>query len=165
MPKTGYGEAQRWFRDHINYQGDECLIWPFAAPASKMTPNKKRPVFAHKGKSYGVSRAMCEENYGPPPTPKHESAHSCGNGHNGCVNPKHLRWATAQENTDDKRLHGTMLRGSQMKNSKINEDIAREMRRLYDAGLASTPQLSEMFGINPSSCWHVVARKTWRHVT
>ncbi len=50
---------------------------------------------------------MCILAHGEPPTPKHQTAHSCGKGHEGCINPRHLSWKTNQENSLDKREHGT----------------------------------------------------------
>jgi hypothetical protein len=48
-------------------------------------------------------RAMCRLIHGNPPTPKHQAAHSCGNGRRGCVHPGHLRWATDAENRAERR--------------------------------------------------------------
>lgn len=52
-----------------------------------------------------VHRLVCIRRHGPPPTDDLEAAHSCGNA--GCVNPRHIRWATRFENAADKKLHGT----------------------------------------------------------
>jgi hypothetical protein len=54
-----------------------------------------------------ATRVMCKLAHGPAPTPKHHAAHSCGKGHEACINPKHLRWATPRENAADAKLHGT----------------------------------------------------------
>lgn len=59
------------------------------------------------GRSVIVARMVCEEVNGPPPTPAHQAAHSCGKGHLGCITPQHLRWATQVENEADKLIHGT----------------------------------------------------------
>lgn len=50
---------------------------------------------------------MCILAHGEPPSPEHVAAHSCGQGHEGCVNPGHLRWATVAENIADTLKHGT----------------------------------------------------------
>lgn len=87
------------------YEGDECLIWPF----SKDRKGYGQVRFA--GKLHIVSRLACQEANGPPPTPKHEAAHSCGNGHLACATKRHLSWKTRTENMADKVMHGTSMRG------------------------------------------------------
>lgn len=97
------GEAAPFYRDVVvPYDGDECLIWPYAR-----TPAGYGVLDGHKIKV--VSRRLCEEAYGPPPTPKHHAAHSCGNGHLGCVTRRHLSWKTPKENGADRIAH-TLLR-------------------------------------------------------
>ncbi|WP_292637037.1 hypothetical protein [Mesorhizobium sp.] len=54
------------------------------------------------GKCRRVSRLVCEEVHGPPPSPDHEAAHSCDNGDLGCATKRHLSWKTPKENTADK---------------------------------------------------------------
>ena len=78
--------AQRmeWLRDHVSFEGDECLIWPFtrmSGYAGHITID---------GHQQYACRVMCGLAHGPAPTPRHETAHSCGNGVEGCINPKHL---------------------------------------------------------------------------
>lgn len=50
---------------------------------------------------------MCQKAHGDPPSPKHDAAHSCGRGHEGCVNPNHLSWKTKKQNQADRITHGT----------------------------------------------------------
>lgn len=87
------------------YEGDDCLIWPFSRNAAGYAT-----MFAKKGDTTIVSRAVCEMKRGRPPSPDHDAAHSCGKGHEGCINPHHLRWATKLENAADKFVHGTLTR-------------------------------------------------------
>lgn len=92
-----HGEPLRWLLDHVEYPEKGCLIWPFARDGKG---------YGSLGKK-GAHRRMCEIVNGPAPTPKHHAAHSCGNGHLGCVHPRHVRWATCSENQMDRFLHGT----------------------------------------------------------
>jgi hypothetical protein len=76
-----------------------CMIWTAAIN------NVERPVVGVAGNKIAlVSRLVCEETYGPPPTPKHQAAHNTLNGCVGglCVNGGHLRWATPRENLADR---------------------------------------------------------------
>jgi hypothetical protein len=78
----------------INYTGTDCLRWPFYVDRFGYARLRRLRM---KYGTISVSSAVC----GPPPTPKHEAAHSCHNGCSGCVNNKHLRWATHRDNSAD----------------------------------------------------------------
>lgn len=96
-PRTAYRVAQTYFYDVvIPYPGDECLFWPFARSA-----NGYGSLHWH-GREEGTHRLACMFAHGPAPEGRNYAAHSCGNGHLGCVNPRHLRWATQKENMLDK---------------------------------------------------------------
>lgn len=100
--RTPPGEPERFYRQVVlPYDGDECLLWPYAALSSGYA------TLHLNGRAQIVSRLVCEETYGPPPTRHHEAAHRCGKGHLGCVTRSHLRWATPTENQADKLLSGT----------------------------------------------------------
>jgi hypothetical protein len=95
----------------IEYKEDDCLIWPFGTnPSGHAVLNRLEKI---NGSRY-VSRYICEKVYGPAPTKFHEAAHSNGNEaclSAACINPKHLRWATHQENIFDIIKHGTGIIG------------------------------------------------------
>ncbi len=94
-------ELQRFLYDvALNYFGDECLVWPYT---------KNGVGYGQIRQGYQkllVHRIICEQINGPAPSPKHEVAHNCGNGHLGCCAPNHLRWATRVENRADIKIHG-----------------------------------------------------------
>jgi hypothetical protein len=96
------GEADAYFRDVVMaYEGDDCIRWPF---------QNTRPMLRRNGKHSFVSRLVCIEHRGPPPSPVHQAAHSCKNG-DFCITKAHLSWKTPKENSADKNIHGTMARG------------------------------------------------------
>lgn len=96
-----WGEAQRWVMEvALVYKGDECLTWPFG----KGHGYGRMSV---KGKATNAHAHILECDAGPKPTPEHEACHSCGNGHLGCVNRKHLYWGTRADNVQDAIRHGT----------------------------------------------------------
>lgn len=90
------------------------------------------PMIACFGSSSrGAHRYVCIASHGEPPKGKNEAAHICGKGRQGCVNPRHLHWASRAEN----HAEGAKLRGSGVaplyRTSKIpNHDIQtiRSMR-------------------------------------
>jgi len=112
---TERGKPQEWIRSHANYAGDECLKWPFA------TSGTGYGALSWNGQIITANRAMCIEAHGEPPLQGMDSAHSCGNGHLGCVNPNHLRWATRSENIEDAFKHGRRVRAKKLWLSGIGE--------------------------------------------
>lgn len=105
-PSTkGSGKSFRWLMEHVNHQGDSCLIWPFGADR-----RVNRGQLGHNGKQYWAHRLMCEMAHGAPPTQRHQATHNCGKGHYRCVNPRHLEWKTNGQNQLDRAVNGNALR-------------------------------------------------------
>lgn len=96
---------------------DECVPWPYAKRGAG------RGAIQWDGKTQKVHRVMCEQVNGRPPSDKHHAAHECGNGHLGCINPKHLAWKLPKENEADKRRHGTLRQ-------KLSDADVRRIREL-----------------------------------
>jgi hypothetical protein len=74
-----------------------CYLW-FGSCAGGA--NNDYPIALYRGKVVQVTRIVCEETYGPPPTVKHEAAHNCN--FTKCVNPDHLNWSSRSNNEYDK---------------------------------------------------------------
>ncbi len=156
--RTADGEPPHYFRDVVlSYEGDECLKWPYAKSSSgygKLWVDGRLQV---------VARLICERVNGPPPTPEHEAAHSCGNGHEGCVTKRHLSWKTPKENSTDQLVHGTRLRGSRQNGAKLTEDHVREIRGLK--GKMLQREIAVQFGISQRNISNIHAGKIWAHLT
>jgi hypothetical protein len=99
-------------------------------------------------KIYRASRLMCEKVNGPPPTPEHHAAHSCGRGHDGCVHPKHLDWKTASENQADTVLHGTCKQKGGTRQKLTDEQVA-EIRAWR--GIKTQKALGELYCVRPET--------------
>ncbi len=150
---TGMGDRLEWIEAHQGYTGDECLKWPFSLTEAGYGQ------FKIKGRSTLASRVMCEAVHGPAPTPEHQAAHSCGNGHEGCMTPKHLRWATRLENTDDARRHGTLVFGDKQGSSKLTAADVRRIRRL--ANEMSQPAIARIIGVSRQQVGKIIRREQW----
>lgn len=159
---TPIGEAQNYFENVVlTYEGDECLIWPYNRCGNK-GKGKRYGQISRGGKPYLVHRLACEEANGPPPTPKHQAAHSCGNGFGGCVTKKHLSWKTSKENHADRRLHGTDNRGERHSMAKLSEMQAREILALKTK--ESARGLAKRFNISRRTVNQIHAGKIWSHI-
>lgn len=151
---TEKGEARKFYDDVVrNYDGNDCLIWPYAR-----NPQGYAPITID-GKTREISRLLCEEANGPPPTPKHEAAHSCGNGRLGCVTKKHLSWKTRTENQADRLVHGTHSRGERHGSAKITEEQVHEIRSLK--GHMTQQKIADRFGISCTNVRKILSGNGW----
>jgi hypothetical protein len=86
------GEPLAFIKQHVGYQGDDCLIWPFAKYYNGYGAIRYDDIqtIAH--------RVMCRLAHGEPASEYFEASHTCECGHLGCINPNHLIWETHYEN-------------------------------------------------------------------
>lgn len=80
---------------------------------------------------------------------------------------KNLEWVTKYEN----RRHAVDTglwksknpsRGINRYNSKLNDDVVREIRSLYPK--KTLKQIGDIYGISWRTVWDVVTRRSWKHV-
>lgn len=133
------GTTVQWIKDHAAHVGDDCLPWPFSR-----TPNGYGCV-TYNGRRRSASRVMCEVAHGPPPTPAHEAAHSCGKGHEACMNPGHLSWKTHSGNQMDRHDHGTACAGDEQWMSKLTTADVLVIRAAR--GRETQQSLANRFGV------------------
>jgi len=145
----GDGDFKTWVRDHLDYQNDRwCLIWPFGSISGTTIQVGKPPL--------NVCRLMCEYRNGPPPTPKHQAAHSCGRRHEGCVNPQHLSWKTNAENQVERYQHSGLT-----KRTKLTPEQVDEIRALK--GRATVIDIAKQYGISITNTRSILAGRLWRN--
>jgi len=138
-------EIKAFLQSAISYRGDECLLWPFSRNADGYGTLKGY------GKSDLVHRLVCEAICGPAPPLKTDAAHSCGNGHLGCVNPSHLRWATRSENVQDALLHGRRF---------LSPSVIFTIRRRLSNG-DSARAIAADLNITPGHVRKIRSGKSW----
>jgi hypothetical protein len=153
--RTEPGALLEWLHRNSAYQADECLLWPFA-----VYPNGYGHI-AHEGVETTAHRVMCRIAHGDPPQPEMEAAHSCNV--RPCCNPRHLRWATKQENMDDMERFGTRPEGERNPRAKLTADDVREIRRLK--GRIDQSALGARFGVTKSTVSLIQLGRTWRSVS
>jgi hypothetical protein len=147
-----------WLSEHLDHDGHECLIWPFGR-----TGMGYGVVYVEGGARVLAHRWVCEQTYGPPPAPNSHAAHGCGNGHLGCVSPKHLRWATPKENGEDRVAHGTVPRGSTHGNTKLLEHQALAIYALK--GMMTGAAAGLPFGVTRGAVSAIWRGQTWAWLT
>lgn len=118
-------EQVQWLRDRMNYDSDRCLRWPFS-----YDKDVGRGKLLYEGESWWAHRLMCLFVNGPPPEDKPQSAHSCGNGHMGCVHPRHLSWSDQSGNHLERRKHGTATTNRHGYLGKLTDEQIDQIRAL-----------------------------------
>lgn len=88
-------------------------------------------------------------------------AHIDGDISNNCV--VNLKYCTQKENIYDKFTHGTMLIGEKNHNSKINKQIAIEVKTMLNNGI-SPATISKELDVSKSIVESIKYGKTWNHV-
>lgn len=151
---TSPGEPAKFFREVVmTYVGDECLRWPYA------TDRKGYAMMTVDGRNTYVCRIICEEVNGPPPTPAHEAAHSCGCGQLGCVTKGHLSWKTRLENKEDELIHGTRNRGERNGIAKLTRAQAEEILSLK--GKVSAAEIARRLSVSRQTVYSIWRGDNW----
>lgn len=158
----GKSKVWEWIYSQVEHSGDDCLIFPFSRDprgygvvCNGLSGAEKKFLRAH--------RVMCFLAHGEAPTPKHQAAHSCGKGHTGCVNPRHLSWKTGSENQLDRRRHGTHTPGKGMgMGKKLNDDQVREIRSLR--GKITQRRLAEQYKVSDATIRSVQVGRVYQKV-
>ncbi|RVG89029.1 hypothetical protein [Sinorhizobium meliloti] len=157
---THHGEPMAFLLDALHANSRDCIIWPFSrsdkgyARISVKKDGRRRMALA--------SNVICELVHGAAPTPDHEAAHSCGNGHLACVHPDHVRWKMHAENMAEMMEHGRSTRGEKHALAKISEDTVRSIRREFPA--VTKRQLSLKYKISPTHVSRIINGERWAHV-
>lgn len=147
------GEPERYLSEVVlAYEGDECLPWPFGKSGGYGT------IYID-GRSHLVHRRVCERVNGPPPTPEHDAAHSCGKGHEACCAKRHLSWKTHVGNMADKITHGTSNRGERHGSAKLTNGDVLAIRELQGQKLQR--EIAAQFGISTTCVSQIHRREIW----
>jgi hypothetical protein len=146
------GPAIGWLKAHVAHSSDDCLAWPFSRGLQGYGSVRLEQ------KTYLAHRLMCMLAHGLPDG-KLDAAHSCGKGHEGCVNPSHLRWATRAINCADKLGHGTDNRGEKSPLSKLLKSEVEEIRSLR--GHMTQPEIAAIYGIVQSNVSKIQTGDSW----
>ena len=151
---------------------------PGAVPTGQDFRWRKTPKVLSLFVSHGYSRVNIRDadgnNYkpvvhflvastflGPAPDPGMTVAHC--NGDQSDNRLENLRWATHQENCEDKKEHGTHRRGEDISTAKLLESDVRMIRRLVSEGV-SNRELSRRYHVSTTTIRRIAQRKSWAWV-
>jgi hypothetical protein len=156
--KTYKGQLPKWIDENAHYASDECLIWPYSKSKQGYGQIKVGGVMQ------SVHVIMCKRTHGPKPTPDHVARHLCGNGHLGCVNPKHLVWGTMKENNADMMIHGTSRRGIGTYASQLTENDVLNIVDMINYGMKKV-DIANQLGIPASVIYRISYGGAWSWLT
>ena len=85
--------------------------------------------------------------------------HSCD--YRRCVNPRHLRAGTAQDNIRDRTERNPYLQGSRNPNSVLNEDDVRNIRERLASGEPAN-LIARSYGVVPTTIGNIKNNNFWK---
>jgi hypothetical protein len=150
-------KARAWLLAHRDYPHEDwCLIWPFARDR-----REGRALVSLDGERL-AHRVMCKMVNGPPPDDKPQATHSCGNGHGGCINPRHLFWGSNSDNQIQRYAHGHPNPNANGNRSQFTPEQIETMRSQW--GEFTQEKLAEMYGVSiPTIQYYLKYRETRGH--
>ena len=146
------GELLKFLERSLDQDTDVCIDWPYGRTQGGYG------MCTYKGRMWLAHRLILTLAEGPPPDETLQAAHNCGN--RGCVNPQHLRWATAAENQADRIDHGTKLEGECHPSSKLTESDVIQIRS------DPRPQrvIAADYAVRQTQIGRIKNRQSWRHL-
>lgn len=152
---TPRGEPRRWLASQLIVETDECVLWPYSRNGDGYG------TVLINGKVVGAHRWVCQQVNGPAPKGRYQAAHSCGKGHLGCVNKRHISWKSPVENAADRKMHGTEPFGERRASAKLTEEKVAAMLRDWSTGRYLKKDLASKYGVSAGAVWAVFAGRTW----
>lgn len=108
-----------------------------------------------------VSRQMLLAFLPVPNAERLQAAHNDGNPSNNLLS--NLRWATAKENSADRKIHGTFISGEATKIAKLTRVGVRVIRRLLANGKLSQRKIASIFGVTQAAILAIKTGRSWSH--
>lgn len=144
-------QLESFFEKALNTKSNTCLLWPYAT-----TRGYAQMQFGEK-LDY-VHRVVCERTHGKRPSKKHEAAHSCENGNVGCVNNRHVRWRTHQQNMQE----CTKWKRDGINNGNVK--LTEAQVKLIKYSKKSSRVLASKFGVSNVAINNIKLGRSWGHV-
>jgi len=140
----------KWILDHVDYAGQDCLLYPFGKTAGGYG------AVTYKGVSENAHRLMCRLAHGEPKG-KQVARHKCKS--RACCNPNHLEWGSVSENMLDKLRDGTDNRGSKNPIAKLSEEDVLQILRASEKQTQAS--LAKDFGVTRHAIRLITLGENW----
>ncbi len=150
--------------------GDVRRVTPMKTRKSMIYPKgriiggyRRYKLIANDGRKFTIlaHRLVCEAWHGPAPI-GYQVAHWDGSRLNNHFT--NLRWATAAENMEDQKRHGTWPSGQLNGRARLNEDQIKQIRAKYTGKRGQIPQFSREYGLSRSAMWSICSGEHWQNV-
>jgi len=141
----------RFWNKAIITGADDCWEWMAAKYA------KGYGQIRIDGKTQRAHRVAWELTHGKIPDDM-LVMHTCDNP--SCINPRHLRLGTPQDNSTDMVTKGRSASGEEDGNSKL---VAREVQSIKTDGRGAR-ELSQIHGVSTVCIYDILKGRTWRSV-
>lgn len=149
-----------WERVDADQPEDQCWLWK-----SFTDPNGYGQLRWKEGKTarYEAAHRFSYKLHNPGVDIAGQILlHSCDNP--PCVNPKHVRPGTYDDNVKDAMAKGRHIRGTRVATCKLSEPEVLEIISLYKSGLSKI-QLSEKFSVSRTTISKILSGKQWSYLT
>lgn len=144
-----------WSQADVSGGPDAC--WPWQGNVGLNGYGRYGQELAHR-----IAYAL---TYGPLPPDKPWALHRCDN--RPCVNPAHLFAGTVTDNNADRVAKGRegvhVSYGERNGLAKLTVGQVVEIRERWANG-ETQQAIAQEFGIRNTNVWHIVHRKTWKHI-
>lgn len=147
-------------------KGDDCWIWMAGLNSKKKGTNYGCTYI--RGRRMLTNRVALEVELGRRISNQICVLHTCDNPQ--CCNPSHLYEGSKLQNAQDRERRNRRVceKGSERKNSKLDDEKVKEIRRLYRLHLKykkfTKANLARMFRVDRVLITKVINKTAWRHV-
>lgn len=150
-----WGQGQSEFDRLFAIETDDCVVWPYGRIGEG-----GYGWVQYDGAGFTTHVLALTLFSGPKTNPDHQALHSCKK-NKGCMNKRHLRWGTSQDNSDDMIADGHGLKGVNVPGAKLNDQSAAMIyvdTRPYE-------EIAFEYNTSISNVSLIKNDKRWTHVT
>lgn len=150
--KTVAGYGIKFINEALASDTDECIEYPYYKNSNGYARITVR------GKTQLATRYVLQRKYGLPEG-KMFALHSCNN--RPCINWRHLRWGTHQDNMDDMIASGDSTRGADNPRAKLTNEIVIDIFKSKSTG----KEIADKYGVSKSAVSAIRLGKRWGWLT